>query len=456
MSLLPKSASIMTLALLLLFPLGQIEDLASGRQQLKFQVLNDIAETASGAQQVLGPVLVVPYVVTTHDEITDAKTDKVQRVERKTSGQLFFIPEHLSLTAQATTESRQRGIYSAELYRIRQQWQGDFKLPANWGLSSTAGYQFEPAFLMLGVSDPRGLSQPELHWQGETLSWLPGTRLEGWKHGMHALLPALTPGQPLDFQIALSLQGTQSFGVIPSGRETSVSLSADWPHPHFGGQFLPTRHQVSDQGFKADWQTSVFATQIDSLLELCLTQGQCELPAFNVDWFEGINVYQLTDRTLKYAFLFIGLTFAGLLLYEMTSQIRLHPVQYSLAGLALALFFLLLLALSEHLRFWLAYLIAAGACIGLVSYYLALVLKTVKAFWAMGSLLTLLYALLYVLLSSEDQALLLGSLLLFVCLGGIMLVTGRIDWYQLADSDDSSTPSTDRWWRKRPSLNAAD
>lgn len=453
MSLLRKSAAICALALLLLLPLAQIEHLASERQDLKQSVLTDIANTASGEQHILGPILVVPYVYTDHEAITEEKTGEVRLIERKHSGQLYFIPEQLELNAVAKTESRQRGIYSAELYRVQQNWSGEFQVPANWGLSSLEGYRFEPAFVFFGVSDPRGLVQPLLEWQGEAVNWLPGTQVAGWKQGMHALIPAMNHAETtkVSFKLSLSLQGTQNFAVIPVGRETQVKLKADWPHPHFGGQFLPLSHDINAQGFNAEWQTSVFATQIDSLLPSCLNDSTCNLPEFSVSWFDGIDIYQLTDRTLKYAFLFIGLTFSGFFLYEVLSAIRLHPVQYSLVGLGLALFFLLVLALSEHIVFLLAYIIAASACIILLGCYISMVLKSFKAGLILATALSILYSILYLLLSSEDHALLLGSVLLFVCLGLVMMLTGRIDWYQLSSNETSLTS----YWRRKVKVQQA-
>lgn len=446
MSLLKKSANILALSLLLLFPLGQIEDLARDRQHLQQQVIQDIAQTASGEQRLLGPVVVVPYVYRDHETLTDPTTGQIKQVERQQRGNLYWIPSQLKLNAQASTESRRRGIYQAELYQTDQDWQGHFELPANWGLSSTQGYSFEPAYLAFGIADPRGLRQPKLDWQSQPLSLTSGTGLAGWKQGIRAQLPARDIGKAsrAEFRLSLGLQGMQRWAVIPTGQETQVQLNADWPHPHFDGQFLPLRHQISDQGFKAEWQTSTLASQIDSQLDDCLDNGQCELPEFGVSWFSGINVYQQTDRTLKYAFLFIGLTFAGFLLYEALSAVKLHPVQYGLIGLGLALFFLLLLALSEHIAFWLAYLLAAGACIGLISSYLGLALHSGRLGLLMALILSLLYSVLYILLGSEDQALLLGSLLLFVCLSLIMLLTSRVNWQQQLSIDSY-------WWQRNKS-----
>jgi len=241
----------------------------------------------------------------------------------------------------------------------------------------------------------------------------------------------------IDFRIALTLAGTGAFNLVPVGRESRVQLRSDWPHPSFVGDFLPVKREVSDAGFDAEWQTSFFATNMEDVLARCAQSSTgCEALAgssFGVSFIDPVDQYLKSERAAKYAFLFIGLTFAGFFLMEVLRRVSVHPIQYGLVGLALAMFFLLLLSLSEHLGFALAYLIAAAACVSLVGYYVRHVLGSRAQGLGFAAALASLYALLYGILSSEDYALLMGSLLVFGILAAIMVLTRGVSWSKLGE-----------------------
>jgi len=253
--------------------------------------------------------------------------------------------------------------------------------------------------------------------------------------GLHAELPALVdtqsgmlPGlQSVDMN--LQLAGTRALSVVPIGDNNQVALRSAWPHPAFSGDFLPTERQVDSGGFSAQWMLSALATGAQAQL-----QDKASLDALRVDLVDPVDVYTQADRASKYGILFVLLTFTGFVLLELIRGLRIHPVQYLLVGLALAIFFLLLLSLSEHIAFWQAYLVAAAACIGLQFFYLLGVLRSRALAASFATLLTALYGVLYSLLASEDNALLMGSLLLFGILAVIMWLTRRLDWYALNET----------------------
>ena len=222
----------------------------------------------------------------------------------------------------------------------------------------------------------------------------------------------------LDFEFSIELGGSESFAIQPLGGDTAVAMRADWPHPSFQGQFLPLRHEIGPQGFSAHWKMSRYAVQDKEQLL--------------VSFVEPAGLYQQLERASKYGFLFIGLTFAAFLLFELLRRLAIHPVQYALVGLALAMFFLLLTALSEHIAFAAAYAAATLACVGLVTGYLVRVLKSARIGLAFGGALAALYAMLYALLKAEDYSLLGGALLLFGLLAAVMVATRRVDWYALS------------------------
>jgi inner membrane protein len=229
-------------------------------------------------------------------------------------------------------------------------------------------------------------------------------------------LPDTKPGT-YEFSFALEVAGSEAFSILPLGADTSVAMRADWPHPSFLGRFLPARHEIDASGFTASWRVSRFAAT-----------GSEQL---SVSFIETAGLYQRLERSAKYAFLFIGLTFAAFYLFELVRRLVIHPIQYGLVGLALAMFFLLLTALSEHIEFVYAYAAAALACTSLISGYLLYVLKSTKAAMAFGAALSAVYGILYLLLQAEDYSLLGGTLFLFALLAVVMLGTRRVDWYGL-------------------------
>lgn len=440
-----KLGVIALLIVLLLIPLLMIGGMVTDRQHLRDGVLADIARSSSGEQHITGPILVVPYRKTLREWKTHEKTGVRYLEEREQRSRLYFLPEQFQLNAQVLTEERNRGIYQARLYHSDNQVSGYFQVPAQFGITENyADYHFEPAFLSVGISDIRGIENDlKLRLNGVELPFAAGSADRLLANGVHAPLPALdgVSAERLNYSFALKLQGTEQLWVTPVGRESNVQLSSSWPHPSFVGEFLPVKRKVSDQGFSAEWQTSFFATNFAEVLDDCAHGDNCEAynsREFGVSFVDPVDQYLKTDRAIKYALLFIALTFAGFFLFEVLKRLAIHPVQYGLVGLALALFYLLLLSLSEHLPFATAYGIAAVACVALLGVYLAAVLKSALRGLGFAAALAALYGMLYGLLRAEDYALLMGSLLVFGLLAGVMLLTRKLDWYGVGKPEVSS------------------
>lgn len=445
-SLLYKFLAIGGLILLLLIPLGMISSSIAERREFSESVVNDIARSSSYSQTLFGPVLVVPYekrIVTW--QLNEAK-ERVP-VESKHKGQLYFLPDKLQLTSELATERRYRGIYAAHLYHSDNLLQASFSLPAHYGVvTELSDYQFYTPYMALGISDIRGIENSlSLSLNDKTFSLEPGSQLTVLGEGVHAQLQSLDAeqAQALQMRLPLKLQGTSQFQVVPVGRDTQVSIHSSWPHPSFMGDFLPLSPSVSDQGFNAQWQTSYFSTNFAEHFKRCMDSDDCadmRQLSFGVNLIDPVNQYVKTHRAIKYALLFIGLTFAGFFLMEVLKSLQVHPLQYALVGLALALFYLLLLSLAEHIAFGFAYIAAASACVLLIGFYLAAVLRSLNRSLMFSACLATLYAMLYGLLAAEDYALLMGSLLLFAVLGAFMLLTRRVDWYGLGKGEKTMEP----------------
>ncbi|MNF43746.1 Inner membrane protein CreD [compost metagenome] len=431
-----KLGIIALLMLLLMIPLMLIEGLIDERQLARDGVLANIAQSSSYSQRITGPILVVPYKRAVREWKTYEQTGQRHLEEREVSSRLYFLPERFSLVGSVDTELRARGIYKARLYKSDSQISGQILVPANYGISEDlADYRFEQPFLAVGISDIRGIGNAlKLRLNGQSLDFQPGSGDRLLNGGVHVPLAALQAAVPqsLDFAFDLKLQGTSGLSITPVGRDSRVELSSPWPHPSFIGEFLPSERSISAEGFSAIWQTSFFATNLQEALADCVRQEQCN--AFNsrdfgVSFVDPVDQYLKTDRAIKYALLFIALTFAGFFLVEVLKRLAVHPVQYGLVGLALAFFYLLLLSLSEHLEFVLAYAISAAACVGLVGFYLGHVLHSRVRGGGFTLGLAALYGMLYGLLSAEDYALLMGSLLVFGLLACVMVLTRKLDWY---------------------------
>jgi inner membrane protein len=349
------------------------------------------------------------------------------------------IPDELSVTGALATENRYRGIYSARFFVAKLRFEGRFAPQAEVPVPAGVSRQWGTPLLVMGVRDPRGIrSASPLTWNSQTFAFQAGAAPASTGAGLHAPLSerSALATVPQTFSFSAEIMGLQSLNFVPSARQHDVSLTADWAHPSFSGRHLPATREIARDAFRASWRISEFASEAPRMLAACGGPAckEVEQHAFGVNLLDPIDVYVQAHRAVKYALLFVLLTFAGFFLFEIMRDLRIHPVQYGLVGLALAMFFLLLIALSEHLRFIYAYLIAASACVALIAGYLQAVLKSGVRALGFGAMLTALYTMLYALLRSEDHSLLMGAVLVFGVLAAVMLLTRRIDWYSVGRS----------------------
>ena len=441
--LLYKLLSIGLLTLLLMLPLFMIEDQIRGRSLRQDEVKENIARSAAGAQTLVGPVLAIRYRERGAPETRkDPDTGQIT-TSRPIHEHLLTLPaKALDIRGKATVERRSRGIYQARLFHLDLSFAGNFQVPGHLGLSSQVELVDAQAVLLLGLADPRGVSNdPEVSINGQIRRFeaaqdglleqsLPGKRLE-----LDLGPLPLDEARRFDFSFPLKLTGTEELAIAPSAEANTIELTSDWPHPSFQGRFLPRERQVDGQGFAARWEVSHLARSLEATLLAndARFANDSRREVLGISFMDPVNVYLQAERAVKYGSLFIVLTFAAFFLGELLRRRPVHPMQYLLVGLALAMFFLLLIALSEHFTFLLAYLISAAACIGLICTYLAGVLGGRRPALAFGAGFTGLYGVLYGVLQSEDNSLLMGSLLLFIALGAIMLSTRRLNWYRLGE-----------------------
>jgi inner membrane protein len=458
-----KLSIIFVLILMLLIPQSFIMDLVRERTAWRQEAYESIHQSWPGMQTLAGPVLVVPYHLTfnSKEKIIVNKVEKSVIKEITLDDALYIIPKQLNISSQLVSETRYRGIYAVPVYSNALQVIGEFNNQAMLDLINEhkdKKIRWDKPHLSVLVSDQRGIAAPpRLTWNNAELDFQPSVNLpqsstvqqgipEGMTSlskplaGMHAVLPdiATDKANTLAFAFKLELRGMSAMNFALLSENTQIQLAANWANPSFMGELLPEKREISEQGFTAEWRASSFSYNVSSALEQC-RKGECSSllqRAVGFELIQPVDVYQQSERSIKYAELFIILTFMALILFELLKKLRIHPIQYTLVGMALLVFYLLLISLSEHILFLYAYSIGALASIALLTFYFGAILHSQKQGLILGAALAILYGLLYMILQSEENALLMGSVLIFIMLAGLMMATRHFDWYALTASQD--------------------
>lgn len=429
-----KLLAIGGLMLALLLPLALLDGLVDERQQRAAEVLADIAQASANEQRVTAPLLrlEIERTLTRMERAGDDPRVPLLPVTRTEVETVLVAAEDVAVDAALRTETRQRGLFEARLYQQTAEISARFRVPALREWPGQQSARIRDARWVLGLGDNRGITALTVQANGRPLLPEPGTGVAWLPEGVQAALPGeWAPGATLDTKATLALTGTTALSWLPVAERFRWTLSGDWPHPRFAGFALPTGREVRADGFSAEWQMSALASQAPQRLAACGPEPHCgalEGTAVRMELLDPVDRYLMTDRAIKYALLFLGLVFGAVFLLEVLRGAAVHPLHYGLVGLALALFFLLLLALAEHVGFARAYVIAATACVALIGFYLSGVLGGWKRGLGLAGLLAALYGALYGLLRSEDHALLLGAVLLFGVLAATMALTRRLDW----------------------------
>ncbi len=440
-SIVLKVIMVGAISLLLLVPLLLLQGVVSERVQRKEETESEIMGSWGGRQTLAGPVLTVPFI----SRSLDANGRRVETVSAA-----HFLPHSLAIEAVLEPQTRSRGMYQVTVYTSRLSLQGEFAAPDFNGVrAAAADILWGQAFLSMELPDMRSLQDAvTLAWAGKNVPLRSGKGSLGMFPGEIRTGPLVLPsGSPqpggtkaIPFSLTLSLRGGDSFSVLPLGEETRVHIRSAWPSPTFIGAFLPARRSVGLDGFDAQWRVISLARAypqrwVDGEIEPVSILGT----EFGVSLMTPVDTYQKVTRALKYGLLFLVLPFCTLFFFEVLARRRVHPVQYLLVGLADCVFYLLLLSLAEHLSFDLAYLAASSACTALVTLYTVAAVRHRRGL-VMLPVLGAAYGFLAVVLSSEDYALLIGAVGLFLLLGTAMLLTRRVDWYR-RERDRASPPA---------------
>ncbi|RYY88056.1 MAG: cell envelope integrity protein CreD [Chitinophagaceae bacterium] len=427
--ILVKISVVAAIILVLLLPAWKVEQLVMEREARQKEAVDEVCGKWAGSQLLGGPVLVLPYLV----NYTNTEGKPVQ-----SRHYAYFLPGKLDMKTVAQPQERHRGIYKVMLYSAQVQLSGQFDRPDLGALRiSPEQVLWGEAFVRLQLSDVGGLNEElTLTWNGDRrLVFAPNTSSDPYSSSsLAAPLPLQGPMElaAFTFNGALQVNGSQQLLFAPLGKTTTVELQSTWPHPSFTGTGLPQQSSITDKGFRATWRSLAhrrnFPQQFKDDDRINNSIYDLTSSSFGVDLFVPVNAYQKTLRSVKYCLLCIVLTFTAFFLIEVVNKRSVHPFQYGLIGLALVLFYALLLSFSEYIGFNYAYALAAAATVGLIGWFVKGLLQSGRLSTLLSAVLVLLYGYVFTILELQDFALLLGSLGLFLTLAIVMYFSRKINW----------------------------
>lgn len=415
-----KIFSIFILVLLLLIPSAMIQSLIFERQQRRDSVVREISQKWGNSQTITGPYLSVPYLSFVKDS-----SGKRQAVFNT----LHILPEKLNVTGNIKPEVRYRSLYEAVLYNSKLKIDGNFKIPSLSQLNiDEKNMRWNKVYLSVGITDMRGIKDKiDINFDGSNYNANPGLKTTDLAaSGVSTAIRPLSVNKSYKFSFDLNLNGSERINFIPVGESNIVNLRSSWPSPSFDGAFLPITRNVNKDGFSAKWKILHLNRNYPQFWEG--SKYKVEPSAFGLQLILTADIYQKSTRVAKYALMFIVFTFSAFFFSEIINRRRVHPIQYVLIGLAILLFYTLLLSISEYINFNFAYLISAAAITLIISAYSKAIIHSKFAITILG-ILTILYSYLFIVLQLEDYALIMGSIGLLIILGVVMYITRKIDWY---------------------------
>ncbi|MDB5191826.1 MAG: creD [Segetibacter sp.] len=408
------------LILVMLIPTVFINNLVHEREARQREVVAEISNKWATAQTVIGPYIVVPYLETFRT------ADNIEQTQEKL---VTLIPEQIKVDGTVDPQERKRSIYTVLLYRSSLNGSGVFKIqpPADIDLNKLV---LKDAKLCIGINDFKGIEEKvTVSLNGEAYDLTPGLPGQNNQKGLSASIPLTLQNLNvyLPFSFNMKLKGSQQLSFVPLSGDSKFTLSSKWANPSFDGLTVPVDRSVNEKGFTASWSFNKANLPFKSFMK----EFDMDVKEYNfgVTMLQPADQYSKTMRSVKYAILFIGLTFSLFFIVEIMQNKPVHPVQYVLVGLALVIFYTLLLSISEFVNFDLAYVIAATATVSLITLYAKGHFETWKIAGVFGLILGLLYSFIFVLIRLEDTALLVGSIGLFAVLSLVMYASRKINWY---------------------------
>ena len=418
-----KIVSVGILILLLLIPTAMVQNLISERQARRDAVVREISQKWGAPQTITGPFMTIPYKVF----FTDAAGQT-----RFNLKYLHLLPETLDISGEIGPEVRYRSLFEAVLYNIRLKFRGSFKLPPLNQLNiDSNNILWDKANLSLGLTDMRGIQDKILmSFNKSVYNANPGLKTTDLAAGgVSTLINSLMLNEANNFSFDLNLNGSEQISFIPVGESNTVQISSRWPSPSFNGAFLPANREVKKSGFIANWRILHLNRNYPQFWEGA--QYKVTPSAFGVKLILTADIYQKSMRLAKYSIMFLVFTFAAFFFSEIVNKQRIHPIQYILVGMAILIFYTLVLSLSEYMHFNFAYLLSAAAVTLIISGYAKAITRNPRFALTILGILAVLYGYLFIVLQLEDYALIMGSIGLLLILAMVMYITRKINWYEI-------------------------
>ena len=428
-----KLLSIGFLIAILLIPNNMIQSLISERKVNQFEAEREVSEKWGAPVALTGPILTIPF----------------ERVHQGTEGPLVtkhyahFLPTELNTKGDLTPSTRKRGIYEVVVYNTQLKVKGSFdEIEFEHLRANAEQVQWEEAFVSIGIPDMAGIqSDINLEFGEATYRMGPGIPVKDViPSGVNARVSLDESTGKIDYAFDLNINGTKVLLFNPIGKSTHIQLNSTWPHPSFTGQFLPDQYEVTEGGFSAEW--SVFDLNRNYPQSWVDDAHEIETAEFGVNLYQPVDNYQRNTRSAKYAVLILFLTFITFFFVEILNKKKIHPIQYILIGLALTVFYTLLLSLSEQIGFNAAYFTAAAIIIAMVTLYTRSILGSSRLALILLAFFSMIYAFIFVILQMEDQSLLVGSFGLVIVLALCMYLSRKVDWYNLKTKEKVTHAST--------------
>lgn len=434
-----KIFTIGILILLLLIPVSMVERLIDERKYRQEEAITEVSSKWGEAQTITGPVLTVPYL--TYSKVYESgNTGKYTLVQTKAYA--HFLPDELNVNGNVVPEKRYRGMYEIIVYNSQVTLNGTFSFPSfqQWK-TDPKNVVLDGAFISIGLSDLRSIQKNvAIKWNDKDYFFNPGLESNDViEKGVSTHLPLnmLDSASSYKFSVNLNFNGSSSLNFVPLGKDTKVNIASTWKDPSFDGAFLPDDRTINEQGFKASW--NVLHLNRSYPQQFTGEAKGIKESAFGVNLIVPVDEYQKSMRSAKYAVMFITLTFLIFFFVQILNKVRVHPIQYLIVGLALCVFYTLLIALSEHIPFQYAYLVSSIAIISMITLYAKNIFKNAGLTRLIGGILIALYLFIYTIIQMEDYALLMGSIGLFLVLAAIMYLSRKIDWYAIHSKGEAKT-----------------
>lgn len=427
-----KVGTIVIITLLLLIPTSMIRELIIEREATQKEAIQEVSSKWAEEQTISGPFISIPYYRYVKEFSKKDSTEKIVQLKEY----LHFLPTQLNISGNIHPEKRYRGIYEIVVYNSKLDISGTFNKFDFTSLDiQPKNILFDKAEFIVGINDLRGIEeQVNLSWNNDNISFNPGvTSNDVVNSGINAMLNINPDSSTYNFKLSLALKGSQLLYFTPVGKVTDINISSEWPNPSFNGAFLPDSREVTEKGFKANWNVLHLNRNFPQVWTG--SRHGISNSSFGIDLLLPVDNYQKSYRSIRYAIIFIGFTFLVFFFIEVLNKVFIHPIQYILVGIALIVFYTLLLSISEHIKYNLAFIISAVSTLLLIAGYVRAILKSSKLTMLISGILTVLYTFIFIIIQLQDYALLIGSIGIFIILGLVMYFSRKIDWYNLNLND---------------------